>query len=101
MSSLWGRGKGDVMNTKKAIEFIKKHNKPIYFYTWERKEFKEIIKLLQRGEKYEEMCDELIDVGKNTWAMWEEFRAYIKGKSDALTNKMYLLEQKYFPKEKQ
>ena len=43
-----------------------------------------IIDLLGRGEKYKQM--------------WEEFGEYIEGQSKALTNKMFLLEQKYFPK---
>lgn len=87
------------MKIKEVIQFceIELGEHPTEYYD---KYFNQIINLLKCGEKYEEMCDELIDVGKNTWAMWEEFRAYIEGKSDALTNKMCLLEQKYFSKEK-
>ncbi len=44
-------------------------------------EKKEITEFLQRGKKYEEM--------------WEEFEFYIMQCSEALTNKMHLLEQKY------
>ncbi|MCK4446828.1 MAG: hypothetical protein KAW56_07080 [Candidatus Marinimicrobia bacterium] len=47
------------MKTKEAIEFIKKHNKPKHFYTWERKKFKDIIELLQRGEKFEAIEKEI------------------------------------------
>ena len=39
------------MNAKEAIEFVKEHNKKKYFYTWERRGFKDVIYLLQQGEK--------------------------------------------------
>jgi len=78
------------MNTKEAIEFIKKHNRPVHFYTWERKGFKEIIELLKRGEKYKEMWKELRLSNKYSEAY--ELQPPIT---------MMELEQKYFPKPKE
>jgi len=64
------------MNTREAIEFIKKHNKKEFFYTWERENFKEIIELLKRGEKYEQEWEKIVDLAAKTWQMWEELYDY-------------------------
>jgi len=96
------------MNTKEAIEFLKSQIysaedlKNIYHLDSDmtskekrgyleslthNKEFKEVIELLKRGERNEKHKQ-----------MWVELEVYIEGKSEALTNKMNTLEQKYFPK---
>jgi hypothetical protein len=76
------------METKEAIEFLKNNIKCVTLPKTTDKTNKiinRIITLLERGEKFEEM--------------WREFEIYIEGKSEALTNKIYMLWQKYFPKE--
>ena len=72
------------MDTKEIIEWIENCMDENLSEEYDNKKMKNIIKLLQRGEKYEEM--------------WEEFEFYIGQCSEALINKMHLLEQKYFPK---
>ena len=92
-----GKDNSKGMKTEEAIEFVKKHNKKEFFYTWERKSFKDIIALLKRGEKFKKMCNELIDVGKNTWQMWMELK--LSTDNIPLKKRMNNLERKYFPKE--
>jgi len=78
------------MNTKEAIEIIKQMTNAFkciggYKCSDINKKQGEIISLLQRDEKYEQIFKEIKDESHiGTW--WED---YIKGK-----------EQKYFPKNK-
>ena len=94
------------MNTKEAIDWIEwaKRQKFVLFSgEIDSEPFSNIIKLLQRGEKYKEsqagFFDELVkrqakinelSKFKN---MWYDMKSYSKSK------KMMSLEQKYFPKE--
>lgn len=74
------------MKTKEAIVFVKKHNKKEHFYPWERRGFKDVIYLLQRGEKFEAMWGELLPkIGVFSEGHVLEFIEELK--------------QKYFPKE--
>ena len=81
------------MNTQEAIEFIsafKKYadnNRDVPMLISDGEKFKEIISLLQQGEKYRQM--------------WESYRRDVIECSDTKTyyNIILPLEQKYFPKE--
>jgi len=69
------------MNTEEAIAYLKSTRMEDYGY---RNEYDEIIELLKRGEKYEQMWEELY---KNP--------EYLTTKAE-----MYNIKQKYFPKPK-
>ncbi len=69
------------MNTKEAIEFCEIHRWKNPRSALILEGFKNVEILLQRGEKFEKM--------------WGEFEVYIEGTSEALTNKMNKLWQKY------
>lgn len=101
------------MKTKEAIQFVESFTDTITSIDIEEgnknmiEEYNnkicKVIELLKCGEKYEAMVDELINVGKNTWAMWVELKANYQ-KVDEFTQTKYVagfmnkLEQKYFPK---
>jgi len=85
------------MDTKEAIEevgqvFWVKYGK------FGNEKADNVIGLLKRGEKFEQTCNELIDVGKNTWSMWMELK--LSSDNIPLKNRMDKLEQKFFPKPK-
>ena len=63
------------MNTKEAIDFVKKHNTKEHFYTWERKGFKEIITLLMRGSAFEKMFREVENMygSSLTWDIEQKY----------------------------
>jgi len=100
------------MNTKKAIKFIERILK-IEKKRYKHNDFREvdkvisdIIELLQRGEKYKEEWEELVDLNKKTWEMWEEFK-FKRGDTYCILDQpdkgtirddMNVFEQKYFPK---
>lgn len=98
------------MNTKKAREFVKKHNKKEFFYTWERKSFKEIIALLQQGKVDNKELKIAKEELKKVWQMWEELKTRYGrlGLTDEIRDlpkldlhvTMNSLRKKYFPKPK-
>ena len=84
------------MDTKEAIDFVKKHNKKEFFYTWERKSFKDIISLLSQGEKYKQMWEELYTEYGMCPIRKNDEEGYM---SNILYKFLEDLQQKYFPKE--
>ena len=71
------------MNTKETIEWIKERMDENLSEEYDNKKMNNIIELLQRGEKYEEM--------------WNEARDYFQNDLD-LDEYMEDIKQKYFPK---
>ena len=69
------------MKTKEAIEFLE-HNDGVNF-NW-RGNFKYIVALLKRGEKYEKMWGEVV-----------RYFSYMEWKDEIIEK----IKQKYFPKE--
>ena len=82
------------MNTKEAIEFI--DNIPSLGLIFDpkplKKRKKQLIDLLKRGEKYEEMWEECKkDISRASVENWEVY-------TERFILEMKKLEQKYFPK---
>ncbi len=77
------------MNTEQAIYELKKHNEYTH-YILLNKEVNSIIELLQRGEKFEKIVNELakINIGENGEYGYQRRKLVEE------------LKQKYFPKEK-
>ena len=88
------------MNTEEAIEFLEieygniNPDYPLSAKTWKekKKRYDEIINLLKRGEKYEEMWEECKkDISRASVENWEVY-------TERFILEMKKLEQKYFPK---
>jgi len=90
------------METKEGIGFINDLEIYIHDDYPEFREYKEaFIKLLQQGEKYRQIVEEIKMTIKKPYYIYtncrgKEFHYYTYGNMDELLDK---LEQKYFPKE--
>ena len=79
------------MNTREAIEFLTDHypvETGVYSYKEKSKRKNDIIKLLQRGEKYKAMWGELENEGKSYSYSYTATTKFL----------MNNIKQKYFPK---
>ena len=93
------------MEVKKAIEFMNNEIKREIIYSKgilvgakespRDKKIDEIISLLQQGEKYRQMWEEL----EKYRQMWEELDEFIGYSDYDILQVMERLKQKYFPKE--
>jgi len=84
------------MEVEKAIEFIRLTRLESGLIN-ERKDYDDIIELLQQGEKYRQMW-ELLEVSMEGQYCITPIEVYFK--KDTINQQMENIKQKYFPKEK-